>query len=317
MLQLVYMKTTPKDFFLHLGATVTLFTVVGALINLSFSIINYYFPDVLAGSFYANSIAWPISLLVVLVPVLYVIEWYIEKDIKANQEKKDLWVRRWRIFITIFLTIVLIAGDLVTLINTYLNGEISTRFVLKVVLILVISSSVLKYYFFSLNEDMKWSRLVKKTVPWFGIVLTLAAVITGFIVVGSPTKQRNIRFDNQRVGDLQNIQWQVVGYYQQKNKLPGNLDALIDPISGTTIPNDPETELPYKYTVTNNTSFKICATFALPVQNIDGRGAYYGGGYDVAMSYPSFGVDENWKHEAGEVCFDRKIDPEKYPQIKY
>jgi len=311
------MKTTPKDFFLHLGATVTLYTVIGALISLSFSIINYYFPDVLAGSFYANSVAWPISLLVVLVPTLYVIEWYIEKDIKSNQDKKELWVRRWRIFVTMFLTVALIVGDLITLINTYLNGEISARFVYKVLVILVISASVLMYYFFSLNEDMKWSKCSKNTIPWFGILISLIAIITGFVIVGSPTKQRNIRFDNQRIGDLQNIQWQVVGYWQQKNKLPGNLDALIDPISGTSIPNDPETKLPYKYTVTNNNSFKICASFALPVQNTDGRGEYYGSSrYDIAMSYPSFGVDENWKHEAGETCFDRKIDPEKYPQIK-
>src|SRR3989344_3022636 len=117
-------KTTPKDFFLHLGATVALYVAAGALINLSFSVINYFLPDALAGYFYANTVAWPISMLIVLVPILYAIEWFIIKDMARMPEKKDLWIRRWRIYLTIFLAVVLVGGDLIVLINTYLNGEI-------------------------------------------------------------------------------------------------------------------------------------------------------------------------------------------------
>jgi hypothetical protein len=62
-------KTTPKDFFLHLGATIALYTTIVAIINLLFSIINYYFPDALAGSYYYNSMAWPISVLIVVLPI--------------------------------------------------------------------------------------------------------------------------------------------------------------------------------------------------------------------------------------------------------
>ena len=93
------MKTTPKDFFVHLGALAALYAAATALINLSFSVINYYFPDALAGSFYGNSVAWPISVLVVLVPILYVLEWLIARDITKMPEKAGLWVRTWKIYI--------------------------------------------------------------------------------------------------------------------------------------------------------------------------------------------------------------------------
>lgn len=306
-------NTTPKDFFIHLGALVTLYTGVIALINLSFSIINYYFPDSLAGYFYTNSIAWPISILVVVTPILYFLEWYIVKDNHLNPDKIYLWIRRWGIFLTLFLTGVIMAGDLITLINTYLNGEISARFVWKVFAVLVISATVFKYYFFTINTRYGIAAFARTFHAWLGIVLVIAAIVAGFVTVGSPTKQRNLRFDNQRVSDLQNIQWQIVNYWQQKGKLPNTLAEVIDPISGNTIPTDPEKKTPYGYTKKSDRSFEICGTFTLAAENNQGKGSYDGGLIRDSSYYPPVSEDENWKYEAGNTCFIRIIDPERYP----
>ncbi len=292
-------KTTPKDFFFHLGALIALYTSVYALISLTFSVINYLAPDQLAGFFSSYSIAWPISTLIILAPVLYILEWLISKDISVVLEKRDIWIRRWRIYLTLFLSGLMVVIDLIILINTYLGGEISSRFIFKVLAVLIIAGVVFKYYFFSLNETMKWASFEKKVVPWFGIVLVLAAIVTGFILVGSPAKQRAIRFDTQRENDLQNIQWQVLSYWQQKNKLPSALKDLNDSISGSIIPVDPESNTPYEYSVkpTSTTSFQLCAIFALPYQDIGT-------------------IKTDWNHQAGRTCFDRTIDPEKYPPVK-
>ncbi len=311
-------KTTPKDFFLHLGATIALYIGVGTLINLSFTIINFYFPDSLAGYFFGNSVAWPISMLIVLIPILYVLEWLIVRGYTTDPDKKNLWIRKWRIYLTLFLTGALLAGDLIALINTYLSGEISTRFIFKIVIVLLISGAVFKYYFFSINENMKWARYAKKVVPYFGIALVLVAIIIGFIAVGSPSKQRNLRFDNQRVSDLQTIQYQIVNYWQQKGKLPMTLASTSDSISGFIIPTDPESKNVYGYSVKNTTTFEVCSTFSLPYQDTQGKGSYgsISVPYAVDMAYPSYGLDGNWKHDAGLVCFERIIDPEKYPKLK-
>lgn len=321
-------KTTPKDFFLHLGATVALYVAAGSLINLWFTVINYYFPDALAGYFYGNAVAWPISMLIVLVPLLYVLEWLINRDIARMPEKADLWMRKWRVYLTLFLTVVLIGGDLITLINTYLNGEISARLVWKVVVVLVIASAIGKYYFFNLYRNFKWSMFVRRFMPWWGIALVLAAIVIGFIAVGSPAQQRALRFDSQRVNDLQNIQWQVINYWQTKEKLPTTLSDLNDTLSGFVVPTDPDTKSAYEYstkavsgtqTISGGLSFELCATFSRESQDTKGRGVYGGSTYPIAydMSYPSpaGGLSDVWNHAAGRTCFDRTIDPDKYPII--
>ena len=308
-------RATPKDFFFHLAATVALYSAATALIDLCFSIINYLAPDKLAGSFYASSVAWPISTLVILIPILYVMEWLIFKDIVAVPEKKDIWIRRWRIYLTLFLTVALISGDLIVLINTYLNGEVTARFVYKIITILVISGGVFKYYFFSLNEGYKYSKLIRRGNAIFMVVLTVAAIVTGFILVGSPTKQRNIRFDNQRINDLQGIQWQIVSYWQNKSKLPQSTDDITDSISGYRVPVDPETGAEYTYTIKNDKSFTLCANFTLETQDVESRGVY-GNKYAIDYAYPTASQDEVWTHSKGKVCFDRTIDPDKYPPIK-
>lgn len=291
-------KTTPKDSFVQFGATVALYVAAGALINLAFSIIDYLNPDALAGYFSPNSIAWPISILVVLVPILYVLEWLVNRDTVKMPEKRDIWIRRWRIYLTLFLAVAFIGGDLIALINIYLNGEITGRFVWKVLAILLLAGCIGKYYFFSIMSEgsrgffSRHARMIRRGNAWFGIIMALVAIVGGFLIVGSPAKQRAIRFDQQRISDLTTIQYQVIDYWQAKQKLPATLTDLNDPISNFTVPTDPETKAPYEYVATSSKpAFELCATFDLASQN------------------------DSWTHTAGHACFDRTIDPQKYPPI--
>lgn len=305
-------KTTPKDFFLHLGATVALYVGIVSIINLYFSVVNYYFPDVLAGSYYASYIALPISVLIVVVPVLYVLEWLIKKDLNLIPDKAESWIRKWRIYLTLFLAGVVMAGDLIVLINTYLSGEISARFIYKFLIVLVIMGIVFVYY---ILEKIEKSVKLKSVLAYVGIIISILAIVLGFMVVGSPTKQRNIRFDSQRVSDLQNIQYQILNYWQQKSKLPSDLKEMKDPLSGVSIPTDPSTKIEYEYRIKNQATntFELCSVFSLKTQDNKGRGAYYD---SIATSYyPGF-ENDSWNHEPGRVCFERTIDSEKYPPYK-
>ena len=309
-------KTTPKDFFLHLGATIALYTAVGALVNLAFTIIDYLNPDVLAGSFYAGSVAWPVSLLIVTVPILYTLEWFIKRDYVTMPEKKDIWIRKWRIFLTLFLAVIFIGGDIVALLNTYFSGEITARFAYKILAVVLIAGTVGKYYFYSMYDTMRWARMSTRLHTWFGLLLVVAAIVGGFVITGSPTKQRNLRLDLQRISDLSSIQWQVISYWQRTSKLPSAISELKDDISGITIPSDPETKNAYEYNVKSGKSFELCATFAAEVTDMSGRGAYGRGGYVSTVAYPyEAGVDGNdaWTHGVGKVCFTRTIDPTRYP----
>jgi hypothetical protein len=311
-------QTTPKDFFLHLGATIVLYIAGISLINLSFSIINYLRPDALAGYFNGGSVAWPISMLVILVPLLYVLEWMIARDLSNNPEKKDIWVRRWRIYLTLFLTGAVIIGDLITLLNTYLNGEITSRLVYKVIAVLIIAGTIFAYYLLDLTGKKAIRKTWRSVLFWVGLVIVLAAIVGGFIVVGPPATQRALRFDQQRINDLSSIQWQVINNWQTKGIVPATLEELRDPLMGFTIPTDPETMAPYGYTRVASTTFELCATFGRPSQDLKGRGEF-GYGYDGGLIsrpspayYPGF-EGEQWDHEAGVSCFERKIDPDRFP----
>lgn len=306
-------KTTPKDFFLHLGATIVLYTVVVALMNFVFSIINYTFPDQLArGYYYASSISWPLSMVIILIPILYLLEWFIRREYMKEPEKKGIWIRRWRIYLTISLAVATIVGDLISLVYTYLNGEISDRFVFKVLAVFIISAFVLAFYIFDLVNETRGIVIARRFVVWIGLALVIAGVIWGMSVFGSPTKQRKVRFDSQKVSDLSRMQSNVIQFWQKNSRLPENTDQLRSEYG---IPTDVENKQEYKYSKTGSTTFELCAEFNYPTQDNTGRGSYYGDYYSYDYSYPVYsnGVKRSedsdfWKHEAGRHCFEREID---------
>ena len=299
-------KTTPKDFFLHLGATIALYASAIALINLAFESINRALPDALSNYWSANSIVWPISMLIVLIPVLYSIEWVIGRDISKIIEKKDIWIRRWRIYLTLFLTGATIVGDLIALINTYLNGEISSRFVYKVLIVLIVSAVIFAYYLLERITDSSKNKKWKMILAWLSIILVIVGIVDGFIIVGSPATQRVQRFDEQRINDLTNVQRQITNYWQNTGKLPQTLDVLNDPVGNYLLPQDPDTRAPYEYSVKGPNSFELCASFDLQLQDPCPNCA------TKPMNYPV----ESWIHTAGHACFERTIDPSKYPVIQ-
>ncbi len=314
-------KTTPRDFFLWLGAIVALYGSVTSLISLLFEYINYSFPDALAGygDPYGGAVRLSMAALIVLVPTMVVLFRLILGTIVAEPGKAHIWVRRWALVLTLFIATAAILIDLVTLINTFLGGEITIRFGLKVAVVLLVAAGVFMHFL----ADMKGYWIAnKKKADVVGIaigVLALAVVVAGFFIIGTPSHVRDLKLDAQKVNDLTSIQYQVVNYYQQKRALPAKIEDLQDPLSGYTLPVDPEQGLSYSYEATAKLTFKLCATFNALTPETAGQGSYGSGGRDIAVSYPSVigikGTEDNWKHGVGETCFARTIDPEKYPVI--
>lgn len=302
-------KVSPKDFFLWAGAMVSLYGSVIALITLLFEYIDHSFPDVLNSYAdpFSGSIRFAMATLIVLVPVAIILMRIIRSEIAREPTKNELWVRRWALVLTVFLAGAAVVGDLITLINYFLGGEITTRFILKVAALLLVSGGVFLHFLADLRGYWTANPVRAKTVGVGAGIVVFVAIVSGFFIVGSPNEMRTLRLDNQRVQDLQNIQWQIVNFWQQKEKLPASLKEAEDPISGYTMPVDPETHAAYGYQITGPLSFKLCATFGA-----EGSGDLYGNPSLSAASEPAAGAD-SWQHQAGEQCFERTIDPERYP----
>src|SRR3989344_1826420 len=302
-------RTTPKDFFLHLGVIVALYAVVIALINLLFRVINVAFPQIDQYDFYSSSsISFPVATIIIFFPILIVLSLFVYRIYNREPAKKQIWVRRWLLVLTLFVAGVVLAGDLVTLVYYFLDGrELTTAFILKVLSVLVVAAAVFGYVLEDLRDRLNSSK--RKTWGTFFRVLLIAAIIAGFSVIGSPKTQRLMRYDDQKIADLQSIQSQVVNYWQLKQTVPTSLEELKDPISSFGIPVDSQTGASYEYRRTGGLSFEICADFNLPSRDSGSKSA--------AMRYSEYGFEsENWQHEAGRQCFTRTIDPERYPPIK-
>ena len=211
-------KTAPKDFFVFIGSMIALYASAVSLLNLLFEIINASFPDALNFSYdrFSSGMRWSIASLLIVFPIYIFLSWFINKDLTDNPLKKNLGIRKWLTYLTLFVAGVTIITDLIMLINTFLGGEITARFAFKILAVLIVAGAAFTYYLYDLRRDVGQKSSKMKMLVWAVSFGVLASIVGGFFIMGSPLTLRMKRFDERRVNDLQNIQYQIVNYYQRK-----------------------------------------------------------------------------------------------------
>lgn len=307
-------KISPKEAFLHLLMIGTLYFSVGSILTLLFQYINIYIPDVLdryAREEALSGIRWSVAMLTIIFPVFFGVSWMLNRDIAADPAKLSGRFRKWLLYFTVFLAAIIIIGDLISLVFNFLEGDLTWRFILKSLAVLIVAAAVFGYY---LWEIWRVEAMISQKVRYFirGVAVFVAIIVLGgFLTVGSPFEKRLAKFDERRISDLQNIQWSVVNYYQKKEAVPEKLSDLRDDISGFIPPADPENGSPYEYRATGKLSFELCANFVTENQSDE-----VVGGRSIAIKpyYPvgEGGAMENWRHGIGRQCFARTIDPQLY-----
>jgi len=302
------LRSTPKDVFLHLFNIVTFYLSVIGFITLFIQYINALFPDKLNYYFtnIANGVRWSTSVLLIAVIAYLLTSWMLEKDLSKMPDKRNLKLRKWLVYFTLFISAITIIIDLMTFVYNFMSGELTTRFVLKVLVVLLVAAAVFGYYLWDLKRTNGHTNIPKILAVVVSVVV-LASITAGFFIIGTPGEQRERRFDDQRVQHLQMLQNEVVNYWVQKEELPEQLSNLENSITGFAVPTDPATSAVYEYNILSDLSFELCATFAQP--NKDG-GADRGGMYYPEIYYDSY--NQNWTHGVGRACFTRTIDPELY-----
>jgi len=299
-------KSIVKDFFLNLATFVSLYWLSISFIVLVFQIINTIFPDNIFTDTNAVS-TFSLSSVIILTPVFFYLAFQTNKEILKDPSKKDMWIRRWLIYITMFFAGIAIIADGIVLINFFLNGDLTTRFILKVLTILVIPGFIFWYLRYSLNRDYS-KGAYNKPLAITVMLIILATIVGSFYVVGTPSEKRAQRVDQERIQDLGQIQYEITVYWQAKEKFPENLDTLSDPLRGFITPVDPETGASYEYNIITEQTFELCATFTSEQKGMDANNR-------VPYLYDGY-TKETWNHDKGRVCFERTIDPDKYAPIK-
>lgn len=297
---------TAKHFVLQLGSLASLYLSLSFLLVLLFGLINIAMPDA-ADSYWEidrarEGIKIGIAMTIVFFPAYLWLTRVVNKNRRLSSDHSYLGLTKWLIYLSLLVGGAVLLGDLVAVIMFYLEGDITTRFVLKAVSVLVVVGAAFQYYLMDVKGYWLANEAKSKTAGLIAGIVALSVVIAGFINVESPAEVRERKIDDEQVNDLQEIQWQIVDYLAINESLPESLGVLADE-QGVKVPNSPEGRPAYKYEVTEK-GFTLCATFV--TDSLEDE-YYFGRAYPVDTDKPAIVNPDNWQHGTGEHCFERVV----------
>jgi hypothetical protein len=140
-----------RDTFLYLVIFSALYTVAINFGGLMFTLIDRWLPDPaldrqMPPGYLAEALRWPISALLVATPVLLWVSALVGREGRRDPVKRASKVRRWLTYLTLFVAVSVLAGDVMALVYNVLGGELTMRFTLKVLVVGLIAGTVFAYY---------------------------------------------------------------------------------------------------------------------------------------------------------------------------
>lgn len=146
-----------KEAFLYLVLFSTLYVSAYNLNRLIFSFIERGFPDPAEPAalveYTRHSIRWAVASLIIAFPVFLYVSRLVGQAIRREPIKRASRVRKWLTYLTLFIAAGVLIGDLTTLVYNFLGGELSARFLLKVLTVGTIAGSIFGYYLWDLRSE--------------------------------------------------------------------------------------------------------------------------------------------------------------------
>jgi hypothetical protein len=271
-----------RDTFFYLLSFSTLTVWAIALGSLFFGLIEFAFPDPVASGVYASGyrrlqVATEVASLLVGFPVYWFVTRFINRAVEAEPARRQSPVRKWLTYLALFVASAILIGDCVAIVAALLRGELTVRFILKALTVFLTGGGIFAYYLEDIRSEVVLTRARRRFYALVAATAVGAAVVLGFTLTGSPSAQRALQADLQRVRQLQEIASSLGpgrGSGQLPESLPAELQRL-DPVTGT----------PYEYTRLSGEQYQLCATFSTDTR---GQGSEY---------------SRFWEHPAGRHCF--------------
>ena len=147
-----------REAFVYLVLFTTLYVSAFSLGSLLFELIQRTFPDPSADPAFAlaasrESIRWSISLLLVTFPVFVFVSWTNDRAVRSDPTRRLSQVRRWLTYMTLFVAAGMLIGDVTSVVYHLLGGEMTARFVLKVLTVGTIAGTVFAYLVRDLRKE--------------------------------------------------------------------------------------------------------------------------------------------------------------------
>ncbi len=145
-----------RETFMYLLLFVCLYISAFNFGALVFNFINRWIPDLQNyGMTDVTAVRMSVASLIVAFPLYLGLTSIMTRAITRDSEKKSSKIRKWLTYLTLFVAAGVIIGDLITLLFNLLGGELTLRFLLKVLTVFIIAGMIFGYYLWDLRKEEK------------------------------------------------------------------------------------------------------------------------------------------------------------------
>ena len=287
-----------REAFQHLLAFASLYAWALAVVFMLLRFVDWYLPDPadpeIPERYFWSAVRWQLAFVLVSFPAFLVFTRATLREIERAPERAQSPIRKWLTYLTLFSAALALGGDLIALVFRFLEGELTLRFLLKVLIVLTVAGGVFVYYLTSVADDGGRRRFPRlhRTFALAATVFVGLAWIWGMALAGSPGLERQRRLDDRRIDDLRAIESEIETLCVEptergptlKRPLPADLEE-VGRLARRERPGvrDPRSGEPYGYEPGEAGRYRLCATFE----------------HERRSRFDPF-----WDHPAGRHCFE-------------
>ena len=284
-------------FYLLIYSTLSVWTL--SLGCLAFSLINRWLADPLfrdyGEAFNTYTVTMSLAAILVAFPLYLLVSRVVLCEAAADPDKLESGIRKWLTYMALVIAASVFMGDLITALAYLLRGELTSRFLAKSFVVLVLSSGVFWYYFGGLRKLATAASRVNRDrlMAVASAVVVAIMIVVGFIELGAPSAQRKLVADSQRVQRLYMLSNAIRNDWLSH---PSQLPSSLSEVPGSFV--DPITNQPFEYLPGHGSRYQLCAVFAARSSPDEDNRPYRG---DL----------NGWTHPAGRHCF--ALDASAFP----
>lgn len=277
-----------REAFYYLLAFITLGVWSVALGSLFYELIDRWLRDPVTQATalpFRNEVSLQLASMIVAFPIFLYVSRVIAREVARRPETTDSAVRKWLTYLALVVAAAVLVSDAVWFLQQFLSGELTTRFVLHAIVLLLIAGGIFWYYLGTVGTDGTPSER-DRYFAWGAIGAVVAGLALGFFDIGSPLHQRAVAGDERRLEDLHGLSDSMNTLWHEANpKSSFVLPRRIEDIgTDAAARKDPITQHLYEYHPRGGTRYELCAVFETAAE--DAR-------------------ESEWAHPAGRACFQR------------
>ncbi|MFP4515045.1 MAG: DUF5671 domain-containing protein [Parcubacteria group bacterium] len=279
--------------FYYLLSLISLGAMALGLGIIIFEVLDKVFVDVGNSYFSMQSLKTAFSTLLISTPIYYICSHLLSKSIKKEELSLDSSLRKWLIYLILLVTSIVMLVWLVSILNSFLNGEMTIKFILKALTALVISAMIFSYYLYNIRQKVVKKKDKVKTVFFVAsLVLIIFALGLAIIHMESPQTTRDKKIDEKTLRDFDDINMNVNMYYNDKEELPQSLEDLKANTNLNSYPGNTVSLEDIDYNKLSETEYELCADFE--TSNLDDE--------NTNLRYGT-----NRLHDSGYQCLEQEI----------